>query len=793
MQKNHPICLDGAWRLYGFEEGSLSIHDPASLAASALQPIPAQVPGNVEIDLQRAGKLEDPFLGNNIFNLRPLERWEWWYERSFILPAETDSRFGWELVLDGLDCLATVWLNGELLGRTANALIPHRLPAGNALRIGVENTITIRIESAWNFACRQTYEANQMSWEHRWEGLRVRKAPHVWGWDIMPRAASAGIWRSVRLEPCQEHAFDWLYYWTQSVSAGPASPSATLSVRFQFHSTASVDDLKVVFKGACGDHAFSYEWPVEFNADGCQISIADARLWWPKGSGNPDLYTVTATLQRGDEILASNTQRIGLRTIKLRSTAVSGSPSEREPLSTVPARFDREADPAHHFFLEVNGEPVFAHGSNWVPLDVMHSRDLSRLDRAIQLAVSSGCNMLRCWGGNVYESDRFFDLCDENGLMVWQDFAFACCAYPQDEAFLSEVRREAEAIIPRLRNHASLALWCGDNENDMLYLSEGLDPQHNRLTREVIPQVLQRLDPQRSYLPGSPFYSPEALRQDKPNPEQHLWGPRGYYKSPFYTRHSAHFISEIGYHGCPSPESLREFLPADQLWPWDRHQSWQTHCVVHWRNTARERDRIRLMANQIKEVFGEIPDNLDDFAFASQFTQMEAKKYFIESTRLRKWQTSGILWWNLLDGWPQFSDAVVDYYYRRKLAWYAIRRAQYPVALIIGEAGSAKYLPLVLCNDTREAQRVTYKVWESGAGLLAEGEFTAPARQNWQIGCLRQFASNQRLLLLEWQVDGKAHGNHYLAGTPPFSLEQCKAWLDDIASLPDGFNRSDWA
>lgn len=789
----HSISLDGDWTLYGSPDRHNLINPRDGLAKSGLQHWPAQVPGNVELDLQRAGTLPDPFFGNNIFALRPYESWDWWYEREFDL-SENGGSGSWDLVLEGVDCLATIWLNGQLVGQSANALVPHRFAIGPLLNPGTSNRLTIHLASALEAARRMPYEPSQMSWEHRWEGLRIRKAPHVWGWDIMPRAVSAGLWRSVRLEAVPADRFDWIYYWTRSVRNDVTGTGADLGVHFQVHTAGSLDNLRVEFEGVCDDHRFTYTWPLEFTADGCTIPVPGARLWWPGKHGKPNLYMVTARLLRGEELLAEHSERIGLRTIKVRSTAVSGSPSERSSLDNPPGRFDRPPDPEHHFYLEVNNQPVFAHGSNWVPLDAFHSRDVERVERAITLAVESGCNMLRCWGGNAYESKRFFDLCDENGLMVWQDFAFACCAYPQDPAFLEQVRAEAEQIVPLLRNHASLALWCGDNENDMLYLSEGLDPQTNRLTREVLPQVLQRLDPHRAYLPGSPYYSPETVRSGKPNPEQHLWGPRGYYKSPFYTRHSAHLIGEIGYHGCPSPRSLAEFLPQDELWPWDAHASWQTHCVVHWHNTVRERDRIRLMANQIRELFGEIPDNLEDFALASQITQAEAKKFFIESTRLRKWHTSGILWWNLLDGWPQFSDAVVDYYYCRKLAWHFIRRAQLPVALIVGESGGGKYLPLVLCNDTPQNETVSWRAWEAGSDtLLTSGSQLLPAGENWQVGRIRTYSSEQRLILLQWEYgDGTVCGSHYLAGSPPFNLAQYKGWLDQIASLPVGFNRSDW-
>lgn len=784
MPDSSPFSLDGVWELVGFPEGAYACDHPAGLTRLDLPRLAALVPGNIEIDLQRAGLISDPFLSENIAQLRPYETYEWWFLRKFDLPAVPLGTCAWELVFEGLDLLAEIWVNGSKVGETANMLIPHRFSVTELLRWGQTNEITVRLRSALNHARRQTYSPWEMSWEQRWEGLRLRKAPHVWGWDILPRAVSAGIWRSVSLQPVHADDFDWIYFWTRSAD----ERSATLGVRFQVRTAGGLEDLRLEFSGTCRERSFVYEWPLEFTAGGCSIPIHRPYLWWPRGCGPADLYTLTTRFYRGDTLLAERLDRVGLRELRLETTPTAGALNEREALAQESGRWDQAPDPLHHFLIRINGEPIMVKGTNWVPVDALHSRDLPRLPRALELARDSGVNMIRCWGGGVYEHDSFYEFCDENGILVWQDLAFACCAYPQDEAFLHQAAHEVEQVALRLRNHPCLALWCGDNENDVLYLSEGLNPAHNRLTRETIPQVLRRLDPHRAYLPSSPYISPEAYDTGAPPPEQHLWGPRGYFKSSYYTRHSAHFIGEIGYHGCPDPASLRKFLAPEEVWPWQGNPAWQAHAVYHWRKSAIDRDRIRLMANQILEFFGDIPDNLEDFALASQITQAEAKKFFIESTRLRKWRTSGILWWNLIDGWPQFSDAVVDYYFTPKLAYHYIRRCQQPVSLVIGEAGGGKYLPLVACNDTLQEVHLTYRVWDADQeGVLVRGECSIPANQNWQIARIRTYASEQRMLLYQWKVGDENFGGHYLCGSPPFRLEDYRLWLAHISHLPQPF------
>jgi beta-mannosidase len=803
------ISLDGDWQLAFFPEADSPVRGPDDLAAHAPQMIAAHVPGNVELDMQAAGIIPEPFYGSNIRRLREYEFHEWWYAREFELPTPPaplpateggdaaplpSQGMGWgrgsyDLIFAGLDTLATIWLNGIEVGRAANALIEHRFDVTGALRPGA-NCIVVRLGSAVNAARRFSYDAASMSWEHREEGLFIRKAPHVWGWDIMPRAVSAGIWRSVWVEERPPVAVEQMYYWTVSINA----EGATLGVRFQIRTdAATTDGYWLRFRGVCESHTFAFDWPLEFIAGGCRIPVSDARLWWPKGYGEPALYTVTAQLLKDGQVVAERTDRIGIRKVAVDRTETAGAMWSPEAADGGVRRVDAPADPASHFLFRVNDVPIMVKGSNWVPLDAFHSRDAGRVERAVGLFADLGCNMIRCWGGNVYEDARFFDLCDEAGILVWQDFAFACCRYPQTEDFLAEVRREAEHVVVKLRNHPSLAIWCGDNEIDMAYVSDGLSPEHNRLTREVIPQVVHRLDPHRAFVPSSPYVPPSVgpvANAYHRTPEQHLWGPRGYFKSPFYTLHSAHFIGEQGYHGCPNVASIRRFISPEKLWPWDNNPEWQEHAVYHWQHPTRDRDRIKLMANQVRELFGHVPDDLETFALASQITQAEAKKFFIEATRLRKWRTSGILWWNVIDGWPQFSDAIVDYYFGVKLAYHYIRRAQQPVSVIIGEPGPGKRLPVIVGNDSRADADVRYRVWDADSGeTAAAGEFRSRANENWQVTTLRTYASDQRLYLIEWEIGGQKFGSHYLAGTPPFDLERYRrVWLPAIAALPQAFD-----
>jgi beta-mannosidase len=440
--------------------------------------------------------------------------------------------------------------------------------------------------------------------------------------------------------------------------------------------------------------------------------------------------------------------------------------------------------------FKVNHTPILVKGSNWVPADVFHSKDADKYEQMLRCFSDLECNMLRSWGGGVYEDHAFFDLCDRNGIMVWQDFAMACGLYPQTETFYEMMRKEATSVVKKLRNHASLAMWCGDNECDDSFEQCGLDPANNKINREILKSIVFQYDPYRSYIPSSPYYSPEVIttKNIRITSEAHLWGPRDYYKSKFYKGDISHFIGEIGYHGSPNLSSIKKFIDPVFLWPWQDNEQWVVHATEMLGIKGKHAKRIKLMADQIKEFFGYIPENIEEFVLASQISQAEAKKFFVEMTRLKKWRRTGVLWWNMIDGWPQFSDAVIDYYGGKKLAYNYLRRVQQPVCLMMDEPESW-HVKVVAGNDSREDKFVDYKIWDADSGeVMLQGSALTKANENRVLGGIRISNGEQKLFLMQWHLDGKTYGNHYLHGYPAFSLEQYKKWLTAIAALQNDFD-----
>ena len=460
-----------------------------------------------------------------------------------------------------------------------------------------------------------------------WNGFAadtaLRRPVHSYGWDIMPRAVTSGLWREVRIEVRDEITFSQIYCRTTERSC-----QLLYELKLPCELLSGVE---IEFEGACGDSKFYARKSIKGARMGhLSLGVRDPKRWMPYGYGEPNVYDGEARIYREGRLVHTESFSFGLRKVKLERTDIT------------------DGENGCFRFL-INGVEVMCKGTNWVSMDAFHCRDAERYAAALALIKDLGCNIIRCWGGNVYEDHAFFDFCDRNGIMVWQDFSMACHAYPQDERYERLIKNEASAVVRKLRNHPSIILWSGDNENDAMYASNGIDPAINVITREWLPEVINRNDSDRPYLPSSPYVSPAVYENYSTEklPEEHRWGPRDYYKSDFYRNCRAHFISESGYHGCPSVESIKKFITPERVWPYQNNPEW----ILHSSDQNGNDSRVMLMDKQVRQLFGEVPTDMEDYVLASQISQAEAKKYFIERMRIGRPQKSGIIWWNALDGW----------------------------------------------------------------------------------------------------------------------------------------------
>ena len=563
-----------------------------------------------------------------------------------------------------------------------------------------------------------------------------------------------------------------VYWMTNTIDVGKKKAQLLLDSEFA-SDLPTIDGLTMEVSIKEGSKiCYENSFPLYTNCTRQRISLENVDFWWPKGYGDPVLYDATVRIvDSQNKILDEKIEKIGIRTAELIHSDITTKENPGE------------------FVFRVNGEKIFVRGTNWVPLDALHSRDKQHLNKVFEMINDLNCNMIRCWGGNVYEDHDFFDLCDKNGIMVWQDFAMGCTTYPQDDEFADKIRKEATNIVIKLRQHSALVLWSGNNENDASLewtLRKHPDPGLDRISREILPRVIWEFDPIRSYLPSSPYSSEEYYRRGSKAdmlPEVHLWGPRGYYKDPFYTNVNAHFVSEIGYHGCPNRSSLEKMFDPEYVYPWTTtgtwNDEWQTKAVRSHPKSAFTISRNDLMIKQIKALFGESPNDLDQFIFASQVVQAEAMKFFIEFWRMDKFRKSGIIWWNLRDGWPIISDAVVDYYNSKKLAYYYIRQVQHDACVMIGDSHDGKH-PIIAVNDTREEKSGNVVISDADTGqILYSSTFSIPFNGKTLIGYVPESAK-QMMLLISYTIGKEKFTNHYLSGKAPFKLNDYQNWYKKL-------------
>lgn len=754
------ILLNSSW--------SLTYVEPAD---GVTRTIPAQVPGNVLGDLERANVIPDPFYGSNSVALRPYEFIDWEYRTTFDAPVVSEREKP-VLVFEGIDTVAEIILNGKTIGNAENMFIEHRFPLAKDELKPTGNELVVRIKSSFN--CARKFSPPPFSGGN--DNLYLRRARHTAGWDICPRLMGAGLWRNVYLELESPEHWTELYISHFVVS----EKSCIFKLHWNFESDLpTFEAFKAHLKMQCGDHVFERSFDLYFTSGKNMFTIDNAKLWYPAGAGDPNLYDVTLELIHHGEAVDTRKWRHGFRTIDLKRSEDLLGPEKGE------------------FVFIINDKKTFIKGSNWVPSDALHGERPERTIQSLKLFTELGCNMVRCWGGNVYEDHEFFDYCDEHGLLVWQDFMFACEVAPQDDEFLAKVRTEAIAVVSKLRRHASLAVWCGDNECDgvMIYPPYNkYGASTNRVTREVLPRVIIDYDPERCYLPSSSYLSDRVCKMgqdlrsywfylEAKGPEQHLWGCRDSWKNRFYKHNTAIFAGEIGYHGMPDVRSVEKFIPEAEYNK--RHDSaWVVHASQAFGLLdGGHASRNYLMEKQFRNFWGYLAEDLTEFMKGSQIVQAEAMKYMIELFRAKKWDKTGILWWNVIDCWPQFSDAVVDYYYTKKLAFYYIRNSQKPVTMIVSDPENW-VSQLTISNDTPFPVKGTYKVTDLMTGeVFCEGEYDAPADSAEVVTEFEVCQSDKRMLLIEWQLNGTTHYNHYLLGDAAFDLNTYLEYLKKLDTL----------
>ena len=617
--------------------------------------LPAQVPGGVHTDLMAAGRIADPFLGDEELRVQWVAERDWEYRRTFTVDASVSADRRVELAFYGLDTLADVRLNGTLVGSANNMFRAWRWDVTGLLRAG-DNEISVLFHSA----VRQGAELDAVRALDRPKetlpgGPYLRKAPCHFGWDWGPKLPNIGMWQDVRLEGWSLGRLGDVRL-SQKVGSGGATIGAEIAVERSPGAAAELTAIVRVHHPDGRVEAVQGTVPPGSVVASLGVKVTDPQIWWPNGLGAQPLYRVDVELTRGDRKLDARTYQIGLRTLELR----------------------READRwGESFTFVVNGVPVFAKGSNWIPADSFPARvTAGQLDALLGAAAAANHNMIRVWGGGYYETETFYDLCDRYGILVWQDFMFACSVYPlTDPEFLANLEVEAREQVRRLRHRACLALWCGNNEMERGWTNWGWDRPENadlkaaylRFFSATLADWVAADDGVTPYWPSSPSSGrPLESPIGGNSGDEHEWIV-WHALAPFsaYGHETYRFISEFGFESLPAMATVAAFAPdpAD----WNLGSPMLDH---HQRCPSGNARILYYMAQQFR-----LPQDFPSFVYLSQVLHAEAMRVGVEHWRRLRDRCSGALYWQLNDCWPVSSWASIDYYGRWKALQYVTRRS----------------------------------------------------------------------------------------------------------------------
>lgn len=631
---------------------------------------PATVPGVVHTDLLQNKIIEDPFFRLNERGLQWIDKEDWVYETCFTLAADMMRKENMELVFEGLDTYADVYLNDECILKADNMFRRWSIPVrqyireeNNILKVYFHSPVKIDVPK-WDALPYQYPASNDQSENgglfNKKISIFARKAGYHYGWDWGPRLVTSGIWRPVYIRAWSDLRINDVFIEQKEVGAG----RAVIAGHVELDADKDMDGVLVTITDEATGRVLG-EWQADLKRGTNRVTVDfvlhKPKLWWSNGLGEPFLYRFRTDIIAGGELLDSKTERVGIRSLKV----------VHQP--------DKDG---HTFYIELNGRPVFAKGANYIPSDNFLPRVTpENYKRTILDAAGVNMNMLRVWGGGIYENDVFYDLCDEHGIMIWQDFMFACSMYPAEGALLDNIHQEAVDNVKRLRNHACIALWCGNNECQDAWLGWGWKCEIERQNKEyadkiwaqyrqqyhvTLPGVVREYAPGTFYWPSSPFAF-EGEMSGTTDGDRHYWSV-WHGKAPIsdYDSEKSRFFSEYGFQSFPEFDSVKRYAPYPE--DWDIHSE---VMMSHQRGGDHANGLIETyLLNEYKK-----PRDFRAFLYMNHVLQGDAIKTAIESHRRQMPYNMGTLFWQHNDCWPVASWASRDYYGRWKAQHYYVRKA----------------------------------------------------------------------------------------------------------------------
>ena len=637
------LALTGKWQFKEYPPSARRMRDLDS-AGWLTTPVPCSIFSS----LITAGKIKQTDINTNPEKFAWVSQKPWIYRKIFDAPVEILNCARVDLVFDGLDTIASIWLNDKLIGKTNNMFIPFRFDVTSFLKPR-NNSLLVKFEPAIEHAKKLMSRYTSFSESDFINPYRVyiRKAQYQFGWDFCPPLPGCGIWRPVRLEGISKTRLADVHI--RTVDCNHHYADVKIAVKLDTVTRQEfVCRLTLTGGGQTIEHSLLFQ-PGE-DSQSTVIRIENPLLWWPIGYGRQHLYHLILQLLSGDEVIERTQKKFGIRTVKL----------DRTP-----------DDYGEKFQFEINGQSIFARGANWVPPSIfagcVTSNDYEKL---LHAAAKSNINMLRVWGGGYYESDEFYELCDQLGIMVWQDFMFACAYYPNRRWFLTEVKKEATTIIKQLRNHSCLVLWCGNNEIDWMHSTDKLGKSKKFYGRAIyhrlLPQLVAELDPDTDYIPTTPLRERDKLKTSQfvTTHQWDVWSghkPVRQYLCP--PQSIPRFVTEFGLQSLPDMETIKNFCPPDRL----RIGSYSIEKHNY------QSDGNSRLYRYIGDLFGNA-ENLEHFIYLSQITQARAIKTYVEHLRAHNFRNNGVLFWQFNDCCPAISWSAMDATYEPKALYYYAKR-----------------------------------------------------------------------------------------------------------------------
>ncbi|SHG69835.1 beta-mannosidase [Winogradskyella jejuensis] len=630
----------------------------------------ATVPGNVFSDLLENKQIKDPFIGDNEKDVQWISEADWEYKTTFLVSKEILQKKHIEFNFEGLDTYASVFLNDSLILKTNNAFrsfevdIKENLKAENELRILFENTSKYEeIEKA-----KLAYQLP--------EGNRIftRKAQFQYGWDWGPKLNTSGIWRPIKLVAWNDFKITDVYIKTNKITDSVSDLTLQLNQTNYFNENLNYEIL-------VNDSLIKKAALPEYQPYDISFKIKNPKLWWPHNLGEPYMYDIKVVVKNGNKVLDSISTKYGIRNIKL--------VTEKDSIG-------------ESFYFKVNGVPVYAKGANYIPQHSFQNQVTdTRYEKLLDNVVNANMNMLRVWGGGIYENDIFYDLCDEKGILVWQDFMFACAMYPGVEAFLENVKYEAEDNVKRLQNHASIALWCGNNENSEGWHRWGWQANRSDEEKEeiwsnylkvfdsILPNtVAQYTDT--DYWESSPKYGRGNPKYKTEGDAHDWWIWHDAYPFEHLEENVPRFMSEFGFQSFPSHETIKYINQNDSI----------GISSEGFKNHQKHTRGFQLIDEYMKRDFP-VPDNGEDYVYMSQLLQAYGMRIGFEAQRRARPYNMGSLYWQLNDCWPSVSWSSIDYFGNWKALHYEVKRSFKDV--LVSSKVEDKFLKTWIINDNLEA------------------------------------------------------------------------------------------